>query len=165
MGSLVTDFLETAYRLTITTGVGLGGILGCCAAIDRIASDTFKDEIATRLTGHTNRMHGVSTSVIVKWFIDSTIGNYFKEPIFSALNVWKSIKLTFSALLLIVPLTLLLNRISPSVLWIDGDPIFSPVVILAFMIVSCFVIDIISYLQTVMFMKFASAANKMLDML
>ncbi len=141
-------------------------VAGLCYFIDKIATAEFRIHVASLLARHSATIEKVTVAEHVQRYIAGTVGHYFGGEFFSWRNVGRSFFLTLFALLVIIPLTCALNRKTPAeifTIWGELDSRHN-IAMIAFLFGACLLIDMLSFLQTAMFMRLTAYVPRLRDM-
>lgn len=158
--------MTTLHSALLMIAGFVGAVAGLCYFIDRIATTEFRAHVARLLVRHSAGVERTTVAQHVQRYIAGTVGHFFGGEFFSWRNIGRSFLLTFLALLVIIPVTCLINQKSPANIFTIWGELESRrnLMVLAFLLVSCFVIDMLSFLQTAMFMRLTAYVPRLRDM-
>lgn len=142
-------------------------MIAICGFVDRISSDAIRFRLAELITGHDSKQKIQGPANFTKYFIENTIGNLYKGHHITTRNSYKSFILSLISFFVITYIVCVFNDVSPRKLFSIVPNFLSSenIVVFIILIFGMLITDILSFLQTAMFMRIAGKIERFGEML
>jgi hypothetical protein len=141
-------------------------LVGGCFFFDRISTDEIRGALAAAIRGNPS-LRSMSVAEFLRYFIENTIGAFYRGSHLSWANTRKSIGLSFIALIVIIAAVSVAQKKYPHELLTIWGPFSSTdnMTLVTILILGTLTTDVISFLQTAMFFRIATQIRSLPDIL